>query len=225
MPQLSLGRGFGDDHEVSAYVHAAHGGDLAKTTALSQEAGADHVAAAYFALRGGQRETFAYVVAQIQHVPVDTFFYVLIEDESFLALLPSDPAKLSKARERWAGLQLSQKLLGGQLTGPETRDLLSLGVDPNRAVDVAAGTRGFSPIQLAARRPNLAVFKALLAAGARIPARMPDGKDFCRAIYEDYEITADVRKEFHALFQSLRLNPKPPLSLLDRWRLWRGQAL
>jgi hypothetical protein len=225
MPQLSLGRGFGDDHEVSDYVQAAHSGDLAKTTALAQSAGADHALAAYFALRGRQRETFAFVVAKMPTVPVDMFYYVLVEDESFLALLPIDSAALGKARARWASLLLSQKLLEGQLTGKEAAELLTQGADPNRVVNVAAGTRDYSPLQLAARHPNLEVFQALLAAGAHIPAKMPDGTDLCRSIYETQDISAQERKDFHALFLALRLKPSPPLGLLERWRLWRGLPL
>jgi ankyrin repeat protein len=57
------------------------------------------------------------------------------------------------------------------------KTLLELGADPNMPASIGGGSSSplLSPLVLAARRGNVEVLKALLAAKANVSARMPDG--------------------------------------------------
>lgn len=218
---LSLGRGWGDEFDVSEFANAAYECDRAEVEALlkADPATKDDPMALYLALRGGHREVFQFLVEAGVRVDASHYRAVLDEDESYLPLLPPDAALESSARLGRANRRLSYQLMRGEGGLAEVRRCLDEGADPDAYCLVSYGLEGYKPLHLAARHPDLAVIEALLAAGAAADEVSPDGKNAVRKILDSAELDGPAKRRFLALFAAHGSTPRPPLDLWARLAL------
>lgn len=226
MPVLSLGRSFGDESEVSDFAYAAYQGDIPRLEDLlsaNPEFIKDEIAL-YVALRANRKEVFSFLLKK-GLTSKSIYSYVLFEDESFLGLLPPDETEIRNARARQISFELSKKLLEGGTTAFEVRNYIYSGANVTNGSLLGIGLRDFLPIHLATRNPELNVIKELIRAGADARHPGPGGKNACRMIYENKNLSKKKRDDFVKYFSRNRIFPTPPLGLLEKIRLKLGLSI
>lgn len=223
MPTLSLGRGIADEYEVSEFVWAVHEGDRSTVERYTRE-GSDWKSdwmAAYVAIRLNHKEIFKYLIEAGIEVPELIYSTVVFNDESFLPLLPHNPDLLSTVIARKATSDLNVGLFNGKLCASDVKAYLEKGADIHTAYFFNHSVSGQLPIQIATRYPDLSVMMELQNAGAELQSTI-EGKSISRLVIEHEGLSKTEILNFDRFFKAHRAYYVPELSLLDRFRVWRG---
>ena len=226
MPILSLGRNFGDEIEVTEFAEAAYRGDIPRLEKLlsdNPENKTDELAL-YVALRARRKDVFSFLLSH-GLTSNSIYSYVIFEDESFLELLPHNEEEILRARARQLSFELSRKLLSGKTTALEVRNLVYAGANATSGVLMGIGMKNYLPIHLAAMKPDLPVIKELIRAGADAAIPGPMGKNVCRLVYENREITRKKMKDFVNYFSRNGISPVPGLNFQERILLFLSRPL
>lgn len=227
MAFVTLGRGFNDEYMVSDFAEACYLGDKDKVLRLLEEnpdSRRDPMAL-YLALRGGHRELFEHLVQAGVAVPESLYRDVLLENESYLVLLPENPSLVKKARQSIANLELSRALLNGEATESEIEDLLRQGADPNAVSMVSRALQGYTPFNLACRYPSVKIIELLLKAGADPTPPPPEQTCNLRMILRSDSLTRAERFLLLRLCRHYGLEPRPPLSWIEKLQLFLGNPI